>query len=63
VNTDLVYKKMLNDCLTFYSVFNSFTSLSKKFGQNLKSGITKDNIKQGAKIKKNIFSQHAIDSR
>jgi hypothetical protein len=44
-------------------VINSFTSLSKKFGKNLKSGIAKDNMKQGVKIKKNVFSGRAIDSR
>jgi hypothetical protein len=32
-------------------------------GKNLKSGIAKDNMKQGVKIKKNVFSGRAIDSR
>lgn len=51
----------LNGYLAFCSVFSSFTSLSKKYGQNLKSVIGKCNVERGAKIKKFDFHRIAID--
>jgi len=46
----------MNGYLAFCSVFNSLTSLLKKYGQNLKSVIEKNNMKAGVKIKKIVFS-------